>query len=374
MNIKNYKLIKANKNEMSEVIQFLNYCFNINFKNVVGKLYKDGIDYSNIHYIIKNNNTIIAAICINKSEWFLNKNKLKVAGIGSVCVHPEYRNKGIMQYMLNQSNKIIKNYKSDISILSGNYNRYNHFGYELANQCINYEIPFNIKHIDNNYKFVPINNLSKSQTNYLFKLNKKQPQHVKRLSSTFIDACKQWNHTSYGILKNNNLIGYIINEQNVIEEFKLENYEEIINVLYNFMYYLNTKKINVLIPCIEYTQIDKLKNFNHTLFDKGSQMCQIINFKKVIKILLTYKNKYKKLENGTLTINVENYGGIKINVNNTIAISKYTSSNYDLTLSKLDALKLLLNHNTKLDIAENKKTICNSWFPLDIYLHTADLI
>lgn len=53
MNIENYKLIKTNKKEMNDVINFLNYCFDIKFQNAVEKLYKNEIDYSNNHYIIK---------------------------------------------------------------------------------------------------------------------------------------------------------------------------------------------------------------------------------------------------------------------------------------------------------------------------------
>lgn len=374
MNIENYKLIKVDKKEMNNVINFLNYCFNIKFQNVVGKLYKDEVDYSNNHYIIKKDNNIIAAICINESEWIIADNKIKVAGIGSVCVHPDYRNKGIMQYMLNESNNIIRNLKADISILSGRYDRYNHFGYETTTQCIDYEIPFDKKYINTNYKFILIDSLTNGQIDYLAKLNKNKNQYIKRLDNVFIESCKQWEHTAYGIFKNNNLIGYIVNKENVIKEIKLKNDEEMLNILYNFIDNLNAEKINVLIPSIEYMQKDILKNFEHKLIDKKSQLCQIINYEKVIKILLMYKNKHEKLKKGTLTIKIKNYGGIKINVDDDIVISKYNSNNYDLTLSNMDALKLFLNDNEKLNLESDIRNICDSWFPLDIYLYVADLI
>ena len=374
MKIENYKLMKTNKKEMNDVINFLNYCFNIKFQNVVGKLYSNENDYSNNHYIIKKDNNIIAAICINESEWIIDDNKIKVAGIGSVCVHPNYRNKGIMQYMLNESNNIIRNLKADISILSGSYERYNHFGYEKATQCINYEIPVNKKYINNDYKFVLIDSLTNNQINYLAKLNENKSEYIKRLDNVFIESCKQWNHTAYGIFKNNNLIGYIVNKENVIKEIKLQNYEEMLNILYNFINNLSTEKINVLIPGIEYRQKEILKNFENKLIDKNSQLCQIINYEKVIKILLTYRNRYEKLKKGTLTIKIENYGGIKINVDEDIVISKYNSSNYDLTLSNIEALKLFLNDNEKLNLEPDIKSVCDSWFPLDIYLYVADLI
>lgn len=374
MKIENYKLIKTNKKEMNDVINFLNYCFNIKFQNVVGKLYKNGNDYSNNHYIIKKDNNIIAAICINESEWIIDDNKIKVAGIGSVCVHPDYRNKGIMQYMLNESNNIIRNLKADISILSGKYDRYNHFGYEKTTQCINYEIPAN-KNINDDYKFAAIDSLTNNQIEYLAKLNENKSEYIKRVDNEFIESCKQWNHTAYGIFKNDNLIGYIVNKENVIKEIKLQNYKEMVNILYNFINNFGTEKLNVLIPGIEYRQKEILKNFENKLIDKNSQLCQIINYEKVIKILLTYRNRHEKLKKGTLTIKIENYGGIKINVEDEdIVISKYNSNNYDLTLSNIEALKLFLNNNEKLNLKPDIKNICDSWFPLDIYLYVADLI
>ena len=87
-----------------------------------------------------------------------------------------------------------------------------------------------------------------------------------------------------------------------------------------------------------------------------------------------YKNKHEKLKKGTLTIKIKNYGGIKINVDDDIVISKYNSNNYDLTLSNMDALKLFLNDNEKLNLESDIRNICDSWFPLDIYLYVADLI
>lgn len=258
--------------------------------------------------------------------------------------------------------------------MSGRYDRYNHFGYEITTQCINYEIPFDKKYINNNYKFILIDSLTNEQIDYLAKLNKNKNQYVKRLDNVFIESCKQWNHTAYGIFKNNNLIGYIVNKENVIKEIKLQNYVEILNILYNFIYNLSTEKINVLIPSIEYMQKDILKNFEHKLIDKKSQLCQIINYEKIIKILLIYKNKHEKLKKSTLTIKTENYGGIKINVDDDIVITECNSNNYNLTLSNIDALKLLLNDHKKLNLELDIRNICDSWFPLYIYLYVADLI
>ena len=94
----------------------------------------------------------------------INNNSLKIATIGSVCVHPDYRHLGIMQLMINNANKIIEDNDYDLAILCGKYDRYHHFGYEKLLGAYTISFNYNKQLVIPSFNFININNLNEFQT------------------------------------------------------------------------------------------------------------------------------------------------------------------------------------------------------------------
>jgi len=65
---------------------------------------------------------------------------ISCAGIGAVGVAPEFRNLGIMDFMMNEAMKIIKNENYDLSWLVGERLRYKRFGYDLGGKTLAIEM------------------------------------------------------------------------------------------------------------------------------------------------------------------------------------------------------------------------------------------
>ena len=118
----------------------------------------------------------------------------------------------------------------------------------------------------------------------------------------------------------------------------------------------NIKEIDLLIMSYDKKILDSLKNYN--VINNDDQLCRVINFQKVLSLLLNQEHKYDPFKHGIYSIYIENYGGISINIDDMIDVKNINNEKYDHELSYFDALKLFLT----------------SGYHINLYFYNSDLI
>ena len=348
-----YQLIKASINDQIEILNLLQLCFDTDFTQCVPKIYQHLDEYINEHYIVKDLDKIIAVICIHPIDMHINNNSLKIATIGSVCVHPDYRHLGIMQLMINNANKIIEDNDYDLAILCGKYDRYHHFGYEKLLGAYTISFNYNKQLVIPSFNFININNLNENE---IIKLNSIRNKDIYIDRKYFKDSINQWNYRGYAIYHNDNLIGYLVSDHSHINEIHVLYNYNIETIIHSFMDTYNIKEIDLLIMSYDKKILDSLKNYN--VINNDDQLCRVINFQKVLSLLLNQEHKYDPFKHGIYSIYIENYGGISINIDDMIDVKNINNEKYDHELSYFDALKLFLT----------------SGYHINLYFYNSDLI
>lgn len=379
------EIVKASNEDFEDIIDFANYVFShssssVDFPELLPKLYKKKYDTVDNHYIVKENGKIKAIVGSFPQILDVAGNKLKVAGIGTVCVHPYSRGSGYMKKLMNMALEDMKKDGIHISCLSGKKQRYEYFGYIPCGQkiysTINNE---NIKHklgnyISNNIIFKEILEDDEECINKAYNLYNKSKYKIIREKERFLDILRSWNFNVYSVIENNNFIGYVSvsNDKKYISELIVNNEEDYLRVIANYIEFNNIDEVNIEIPIWEKYKINKIYDIAEESIINNCYQFNIINYEETIEALLKFKAAYSKLDDGRLTINILEYGSIEISVrNNCVNVNKYCGET-DIKISHLKAMELFFSPFSKFIVEGNK--IINSWFPIPLFIQTQDKV
>ncbi len=147
---------KARKEEAEDIIDFINYVFSQNsrphdFKKMCPDVYACDRPFWEEHYVAVEDGKICATVMIMDETRELAGEIVKIGHVEQVSVHPYRRGKGYMQKLMGMALEDMISSGYDCSLLSGQRQRYEYFGYEPANYRYVYEInKTNIRHVVGN--------------------------------------------------------------------------------------------------------------------------------------------------------------------------------------------------------------------------------
>ena len=336
-----------------ELTSFINKCYGYHgyFEEYVSKVYNS--TNNNKHIVLRNSDDIIGCALIRSNKLYISDSSLDALTVGSICINEKYRGKGYLKILMGAIKEEEKNY--DFSVLSGDVNRYNKYGY-YPNILNLYRI--NSK-IHNNIEFRTIKDNHIDDCLYFYN----NGIHAERSIYNFKDILRQWKCKSYYIYKDNEFIGYLIynTKQDYINEIKTT---DIVDVIEQFGIFMNRDYINLSVLNNEY-KLDYITNNLDLSRMYNRQLYSINNIKKVISVCLDNKMKYNKLERGSLAIKVDN-NIIRITVDDNVSVDKYDK--YDIELTTEQFMNLLLNKKM------NRDKLLSSWFYLDLDMYNNDLV
>lgn len=373
-----YEIIKGKPEDYEDIIDFCNYVFNEEFLLLLPKLYKDHRETSKYHYIVKEGKRIKAIVGSFPLELTVCGNYLKGRGIGNVSVHRYSRNSGYMRTLMDRAVEEIIAEDCDYAVLCGQRQRYEYWGFTTCGMSLNLNFnSSNIRHcnidIEDVYKFIEYDNAIANDLEKAVSLHDLQPVHVVRGKDNFIEISKTWNSRILFIYRNDEFAGYLCTSDNRerISEILLTNPEEIDEVIVSYMKYFNLKNINVVLNLNRPNEFMQLSRFCENYSLNSSANIYIINYKNVIKAFMNLKNTLYPLDEGTLTLNIEEKGRYKIEVKDGIVNVEETDIPYDISLSHIDASALLFSHSSFVN-SEYKNHLVKSWFPLPLFFPELD--
>lgn len=387
------EFLKAKEEDFEDLVDFINYVFSqdgeeSDFISLLPKLYKKEYNTMKNHYIVKENTKIKAVVGAFPMELnILDNPSLKVSAIGSVSVHPDSRGFGYMKKLMDIALKDMREQGIHISCLSGKRQRYEYFGYTPCGQKNYYTIKTeNVKHKLNKYinkyinkkiSFKEVKNNNLEFIDKAYEIYNKENFKFSREKSNFFDILKSWCFNVYSVHDNEVFLGYIVvdKDKTYISELAVNNDEDFISVLANFISCNNLNTINFELPIWEKKKIKELNEVAEEITMKNCSQFKVLNYEEVIRQLLNFKATHNNLIDGSISFEVLEYGKFKITVENKRAIITSFSGNCDIELSNLDAMQLFFSQFGSY-LVENEKLekIINSWFPIWLFMPTQDKV
>ena len=363
--------VKGTTDDFEDILDFGNYVFGIDFKELLPKIYNGKIDTSSNHFLVKDNDKIKAMVGCFPLELNVIDETLKVKGIGTVSVHPYSRDKGYMIELMNKTISEMKEESIDFAILGGQRQRYEYFGFTPTGSQIIFEINgMNLRHkkvgYDNKISLKIFDELSEDELKSIYILFNKQSLHSSRDLISFIDVCKSWNSNPLGIYHEDKLVGYIILSKDFssVKEIYLEDYGILINLLSNIIRDFDKEKIDVVVATHRQELVAYLASICETYKIEPSTCLNIFNYKNFIKAFLSLKSSYETLEKGQLIIEILGREKIIISVEKDITV-EVTKCPPDIKLSHLEAMNFLCSSlRTFRHEKPSVNNLIKSWFPL----------
>lgn len=361
-------LVKPDHKQYEQTKKFLDKTFKQKFEDTLPKIYRND-QYRDCHLVAVDDGKVVGAVANIKINWIIDDQSILGAGIGMVATHPRYRGRGVMKSLLDEA---IDNCKQDgvqVMFLSGYLNRYDRFGFYPSG-------------VENVYTLRADKSLITKAKDYTFELLSGESNEtdilqraydqtsVKWKRQDFFATLSTWESKAYVVKKSGHVLGYLVKNRYGadISEIVVPA-QELIAVTTAWI--IKTKKDSVNVCVSPY---DKLTNSEYILHSESycqnnSENWLILDYPGVIKTLLQYKVKCKKLLSGRAVLQIDDIK-LLISVDGDKVEVTPSDGQADVVLNRQQATRLLFG--TKLVACDN--SWLDSILPLPIYIPSIDRV
>ena len=101
----NERIVQLTAADYGEAMDLLNYAFSFShgphdFPSLLPKIYRPTEELMSCNYAIRRDGRLVAAVGIFPLTWHVGGAELRVACIGGVSTHPQYRGRGLMRALM----------------------------------------------------------------------------------------------------------------------------------------------------------------------------------------------------------------------------------------------------------------------------------
>lgn len=349
---------------------------NTYFQRLVPNLYGSA-DVLLPHLLAYDGDKLVGHVAVQKSTLRMGQESLNLVGIGTVGVLREYRGKGIMQEMFGRVHEELHASGADLSELAGKRRRYAYFGYTTGCAGVDIRISRSEFDADNSapYRFEEFRELSTDDLELFMQLHSAEAVYTQRSPEHFALTLQAWRRKALRILKDEQCIGYCTanSEGDSLYELEIAPTQDPMAVIGAYLYRFGQDGVN-------------LRNFSPLWFRRypvlarvatsfnliAQERYHIFRYDRVIQAGLSAKAQVQALCHGTLTLAIENFGTLTIQVGDRVCVER-SNVRPDLELTEEDAVHLLLGIVPGAG-AYPLPDFAAGWFPLPVHTLTNDRI
>jgi len=378
MNMAEYR--KALPQEEADVLDYINYVFSQahrphNFKTLLPKVYAHK-GFCKYHYVAVTDGRIRGTVAVLPVDLPLGNDEiLKIGYVGSVSVHPYDRGAGhmkkLMQLIIDDAQG-----KYDLLVLGGQRQRYQYFGFEQGGICLRFTVrDTNVRHA---LADVPADRLqlrlltdaNDAALDAIHTLCAKQWMHCVRPREIFWDTMHSWHGNLYALEENGALQGYAYARRgDDLAEIGLYDESRIAEAIKTYMAYTGEKSVSVRVDALNRVRANYFKSFAEKWELADNEMLHVINWQRVLSLLLSVKADCQPLMDGRFVFEVENIGRYAIEVgDHTVSVCE-TQSTPDMVLTKQKAVEFFFSPYTAFMVSS---PLLKSWLPAPFGMYPAD--
>lgn len=367
---------RATAEEYEALIDFANFVFQINFAELLPKLYNGHPELAQYHYLALEEGKIKGLVASIPLEFSIDGETVKAFGIGTVSVHPEARGKGYMKELMNRAIADAKADGADLMCLGGQRQRYEYFGFSKA--CIQRSYiltPNNRRHwkriSTKGIEFLPLSE-SREYAEGCWQLHQALPIHAKRKIENFAEVCRSWSCEAWVIRKSGQFLGYCILNADctAAAELLLGDWQEVLPVLFAL-----SEKTGKDLSVTPFSWQKELNRALSLVSEGGAindgEMFRLLNFPRMLKLLLQRKARQAGLSDGALVLEIPGEGKYEAAVESGVVSIEETAKPADWSL---DAVEMQNRIVSVSNLWQYDSFLENSWFPLPLELPNHDMV
>ena len=346
-----------------------------NFMDLLPKLYKDKFNCGERNLILKEDGVIKAAVGCFPLNAVAAGRKLRILGIGNVGVAKDCRRKGYMIELMNDALAMMMSEDYDYSVLGGQRQRYEYFGYGPAGSALRFEINIgNISRIRNGNTETSFTarEITEADTDIFAKineLNEAQPYYVVRCEEDILDIIRSWKCTPCAVFNGGEFKGYFVcGGKGHLSEIRVLDTEDLLDVFLCAMKTMECESVAFAAPIYNTALCSYMAKVCCGMSACHVEQINIFNYAKFVEAFLAVKAARMNLGCGTLNVLVH---GCKKDENLAITVDgkdvtvTETDAKPDLELSHLEAVAFFAGQ-----YSEKRFTLpafAQSWFPVDFF-------
>jgi|GEM_PF-1331620 len=329
---------------------------------------------------LKEKEKLISHVGLFPLSALVNGSTVKICGIGGVCTHEKYRNRGCMKTLLAYAIEVMRKQKYDISWLSGDRNRYGYFDWENGGRQYRFFLADrSFGNVDADILKVKKYNGERKFLKQIIAIHEKEDFRVKRTEDGYRRLLRRMNKTTYLAFDAGKPVSYITldrsrenPETGTIFEYGGDP-ESVKSLLKYFFTNLGIKGVHIYSPVIRTSYTDMLFQCCAGWSMDCTGMIKIINLKSLLsKFQRQMSEKIQDTTTGNceITLIMKDTGQTAtLCIHKNVKVVNGVSSR-KLCLSDRDMVRLLFGLSKPSDIFPIKKKYSelDSVFPLDFYI------
>lgn len=387
------KYRKGTAADMEKIIDFADYVFSRSsgphdFAQLLPKLYGEGAETSQHHYLVEEDGQIRAVVCVWPMSFIAAGKELKAGFVGTVSVHPRARSKGYMKKLLTWALDDMKAEGYDYSALGGQRQRYAYFGYEPAG--VKQELTLtadNVRHCyrDTDISGISFKELTASEQGLLdeaFALYETLMVTGARDRSSFEAVLRSWNAVPYAILQEGKFAGYVSigGNSGTIFEIELADTALLPVVSKALLAFKSLKELRFTLPAYDHNKIALLGRVCEG-FSSGYHInYNMMNFASVIEAFMKCKAESEGLPDGDFTLQIKERETVSMSVRRgEVSVQRVSPEESDMTpdavLTPEEATALLfspLSGYVDTSAGGKPQRELPRWFPLPLFTPLLD--
>lgn len=382
------EIVKLRASDYDECLKVLNVTFTkqnkklMDFEKELPKMCVRDDAHMGKYVAVKEDGEIRAVVGIYPIKTIIGGKEFTFSTVGNVATLPEYEGRGYMRHLMAAAMKELEDIGADASRLGGYRKRYNNFGYELAATVYNFTISGHTTKSYSDGNFVDFKEITADNHNelkFINDLRKTRSFYVERsddenYSGDYLSMCA-WRSTPYiATDSNGNMIGYICAcaDKSNLAEVIANDLQSLKDIIFSWQKLQGTDVKFTLMP-MEIEAIRYFSRIAELINITSPSHFKIISFDKISDALIKVKATYTNLPEGKKIIGIENWGNLKIYVENGKAGCVKTDEEAEVVLDKLSATRLLfgpLSHETVIEY----DNFLASVLPLPLSWNTLDRV
>ena len=371
------------KNDEKELIKTLNEVFfseeDIDFLFLLPKLYKEQYNPAENNIILKEDGVIKAAVGCYPVNVTVAGKKLRIMGIGNVAVTTDCRRKGYMIDLMNMSleHMIAEGY--DYSLLGGQRQRYEYFGYVPAGNGMNFTInKGNISRIRNgntetDFTFEALDENNADAIAKIKALYDNSPFRAERKEEEMFDILRSWGCKPYVVYCGGEFKGYFVMKKGYLAEVKAVNTEDLLDIILCIIKASENESVNFTVPVYDTETCDFMSKRACGMSLCHVEQLNIFNYANFIEAFLTVKAERMNLCSGTLNVLVHGYAKdekLAITVDGKNVTVAETDATPDVELDNLEAIAFFAGQYAAKRLS--LPAFAQNWFPVDFFMYGLD--
>jgi hypothetical protein len=304
---------------------------------------------------------------------------IKADYIGTVAVHPRFRNRGLFSKLLGKVEEEAIANKTDLLILDGERARYGNFGYESAGMKwrfnIDYKIALREASVDETpYEFEEVDEDS-DLIEKIYGLYIRRNVRARDIKDFYISLLSM-GASVFAVKKDGCVIGYVnlSEDEKHVNEFEIEDEAYIPKLMLDILEGFGMEKLAVTVGADELEKIKYLETISSTYNVSTSHQIRILDYERVVEFLLKWKQKYCRLIDGKYSFGIktgETVAYYKIAIQNNNIIVNKTQNKADDIFTEKEFVKIITTGYFNIE-QEKVAKAPTGWFPLPFFLSEAD--